>query len=110
MVYQRSEKKSVEEPVVKYAQRLGVLVLKVNPLWSAGWPDRVFFIPGGRPLFIEFKRPGGKTSKKQEEIIGKLRGSGYDVEIIDKVEEGKDAIRTRLEAYTIHEEGNPVDS
>ena len=108
MSYAPSEKASVENPCVKYATDRKVKVLKVNPLWAAGWPDRVFFIPGGKPLIIEFKRPGGKTSKRQDEIIAELIKDGYDVQVVDNKEEGKALIRARLEANGIHEEGNPV--
>lgn len=101
MTYRPSEKASVENPVVKLAQRLGVPVLKVNPLWAAGWPDRVFFVPGGRPLIIEFKRPGGTTRPKQDEVIAKLRSLGYDVEVIDNKEQGEAALRSRLEAHRV---------
>lgn len=110
MGYRPSEKASVENPVVKYAVSLGIPVLKVNPLWAAGWPDRVFFVPGGRPLIIEFKR--GEDSKlraKQKEVIGKLEKLGYEVYSCNTVEEGKALVRSRLEANRLHEEGDAVD-
>lgn len=110
MTYQSSEKKAVENPVVKYAVGLGVKVIKVNPLWSAGWNDRIFFVPGGRPLIIEFKREGGKTSKLQEERHAYLLKNGYDHHVIDNKEEGKALVRARLEAYRLHEKGDAVDS
>ena len=103
MAYRPSEKASVENPVVKYADRLGVPILKVNPLWAAGWPDRVFFVPGGKPLIIEFKRgEDSKLRKKQKEIIGKLEKLGYEVHTVNTVEEGKALVRSRLEAFGIH--------
>lgn len=110
MAYQPSEKKTVEEPVVKLAQKLGIPVLKVNPLWAAGWPDRIFFVPGGKPLIIEFKRPGGKLRPKQVEIIGKLEKLGYEVQVYESAEEGKALVRSRLDAHRLHETGNKVDS
>lgn len=101
MVYKKSEKASVENPVVAIARRLGVLVLKVNPLWAAGWPDRIFFVPGGRPLIIEFKRPGGKTTPLQDKVINDLRSLGYDVEVIDSKEQGEAILRARLAAHGV---------
>lgn len=98
MSYQPSEKASVENPVVKLARRLGVPVLKVNPLWMAGWPDRIFFVPGGKPLIIEFKRDEkSKLRAKQKEIIGKLEALGYEVCTINSKEEGEAVLRSRLE-------------
>lgn len=110
MVYQPSEKKAVEEPVVKYAVSLGIKVLKVNPLWAAGWQDRIFFVPGGKPLIIEFKRPGGESSPLQKQRHKELIEAGYDHHVIDDKEEGKALVRSRLEAYRLHEARGKVDS
>jgi VRR-NUC domain. len=110
MAYQPSEKKAVEEPVVKYAVGLGIKVLKINPLWAAGWNDRIFFIPGGKPLIIEFKRPGGKVSKLQAQRHKELLRDGYDHHVIDNTEEGKALVRSRLEAYRLHEKSGTVDT
>ena len=110
MAYHPSEKTAVENPDIKLTQQLGIPVLKVNPLWAAGWPDRVFFVPGGKPLIIEFKR--GEDSKlraKQLEVIAKLKANGYDVHSCNTVEEGKAYLRARLEAHRVHEEGDAVD-
>lgn len=110
MAYRPSEKAAVENPVVKLAQQLGIPVLKVNPLWSAGWPDRVFFVPGGKPLIIEFKRgTDSKLRAKQLEVIAKLKANGYDVHSCNTVEEGKAYLRSRLEAHRVHEACDAVD-
>lgn len=68
---------------------------------ETGWPDRIFFVPGGRPLMIEFKRPGElkDTSAKQELIHAVLRELGYDVEVHDNKDKALEAIRAaKLEA------------
>ena len=108
MVYQTSEKAGVENPCVKYARDLGIRVLKINPLWAAGWQDRVFFVPGGKPLIIEFKRPGGKVSKLQEQRHKELLESGYDHHVIDNKAEGLALIRSRLEANGLYAARNEV--
>lgn len=110
MTYQPSEKKAVEEPCVRYAQSFGVKVLKVNPLWAAGWNDRIFFIPGGKVLIIEFKRPGGTVSKLQAQRHKELLRDGYDHHVIDNKEEGKALIRSRLEASGVYEAGDEVSA
>jgi len=63
---------------------------------ETGWPDRVFFIEGGRPLLIEFKRPGEKndTSPRQEYIHSILRELGYDVQVHDNKDEALEAVRS----------------
>jgi hypothetical protein len=53
----------------------------MNGLGYNSWPDRMFMIPGGKPFFIEFKRPGGKLSPDQAHMHDVLRGLGYDVAV-----------------------------
>ena len=99
MTYRPSEKASVENPCVAYAKKVyGIKVLKVNPLWAAGWQDRIFFIPGGRVLIIEFKRPGGKSSKLQQQRHKELLEAGYDHHVIDNKPDGIALIEARCEA------------
>lgn len=75
---------AIERAVVhKAAKELGVFSTKMGTTGSTGWPDRIFFIPGGRPLMIEFKRPGGKMTEKQKWVHERLRWLGYDVEVHD---------------------------
>ena len=55
----------IENRVVREAEAAGILVRKLNGEGQRGWPDRMFCIPGGRPLFIEFKREGEDARKLQ---------------------------------------------
>jgi hypothetical protein len=83
--------KHVERQAVQGAKRLGVLGLKMNTLSRRGYPDRLFLIPGGRPLFVEFKRPGiGRLTALQEKEICFLKKLGYSVSVYDSA---KSAIR-----------------
>lgn len=77
---------------------------------ETGWPDRIFFIPGGSPLIIECKRDGKPTSAKQDYIINMLRGLGYDVEVYDNYEEAYGAIRARVEAAQVSKDGGEVSA
>jgi hypothetical protein len=76
--------------------------------FTRDWPDRLFFIPGGRPLLIEFKKPGKVPTPKQAHRIKELRELGYDVEVCDSKEQGVEAIRSRLCADGVHEKGDTV--
>jgi hypothetical protein len=73
---------------------LGVRNIKVKS--GDGFPDRMFLIPGGKPLIIEFKRPGEVTRPRQTEWIESLKRLGYDVEIHDTVSEAFKAAETAL--------------
>ena len=57
---------------------------------TAGWPDTLVLLPGGKPAFIEFKRPGKKPTTKQWEKIEWLRDNGYRVEWFDDEDEAKE--------------------
>ena len=90
--------------VIRLAMRQGT---------TSGWPDTIFLIPGGRPAFIEWKRPGKRPSRLQDERISWLEAQGYDVgwcydadEAIEWLEERrKEGQRRLLEegagAYTL---------
>ena len=83
----------------------------LHPGGETGWPDRCFFIEGGKPLLIEFKRPGekAKTSERQEYIHAMLRELGYDVQVHDNKDEALQAIRTaKLEAARLSKARNKV--
>lgn len=84
--------------VDKAYNTLGVPSLKLNVTGNTGWPDREFWIPGGRPLLIEFKRPGEVASPKQALIHKLLKYRGYNVQIHENREEALQAILTALDA------------
>lgn len=93
----RRLEKDIEGKVCRRAfSELGVRNIKVNTLTETGWPDRMFLIPGGRPLFIEFKRPGGVVEPKQLHIHGILQELDYSVVVCDNEEEAMQAIAQAL--------------
>jgi hypothetical protein len=82
----------IEGKVVLWWKSQGNLTLKLNVLGNAGWPDRVYFLPGGRILFIEFKREGTKPYPRQEYIHRKLAKAGHLVKVCRSFEEAKAAL------------------
>lgn len=94
----------IEKPVVKWAKsHLGLEVTKLNVQFSSGLPDRIFWIPGGKPFLIEFKKPGIKKtlSPLQQIKIPLLLKLGYDVEVHDNIEEAKASIQARVDAAKV---------
>ena len=84
---------SIERWVCRKARlQFGVPNLKITQPGSTGWPDRLFLIPGGRPLFIEFKKPGEEPEKIQLHRHEELRALGYDIEVHDTREGAINAI------------------
>ena len=59
----------------------------------AGVPDRIVFLPGGRIIFVELKRPGEKPTPLQNRIIEMLRELGADVRVVDSMEKADEIFR-----------------
>ena len=75
---------SIERWVCRKARlNFGVLNFKITQPGTTGQPDRLFLIPGGKPLFIEFKALGKEPEKIQLHRHEELRALGYDVEVHD---------------------------
>ena len=87
---------------------LGVESLKLNVKANTGYPDRVFWVPGGKPLFIEFKTPDGELSEKQKYHIDRLRKDGYNVEVCDNAIDAFHAAIKAVEATRLSEEGRQI--
>lgn len=75
---------------------LGVFSIKLLVTQEAGYPDRIFLIPNGHPLFIEFKRPGEKPTKRQQLIHERLRHANYKVQVHTNIEEAFRAISAEV--------------
>lgn len=80
------ESKHVEGPTVKWCKDRGIINRKMNGLGYRGWPDRMFLMPKGQVVFIEFKVPGGKCTELQLYVQAKLRKLGYEVHVCETKE------------------------
>ena len=87
---------------------LGIGSLKVNVRGNTGWPDRIFWVPGGKPLIIEFKTPDGELSPKQKYHIERLKKDGYNVEVCDNAIDALYAAIKAVEATRLSEEGRQI--
>jgi len=86
----------LERAVCTYADKHGILHIKLNLRGRRGFPDRLFFIPGGKPLMIEFKREGEEPRRLQSYIHSQLVGLGYRVETADNTFDGFQLIDNAL--------------
>lgn len=103
--------KAIEQRLVKGLKKRGVPNVKLNVMYSRGWPDRLIFIPGGRPFLCELKRPGETLTPLQEEVHAQLKALGYDVETHWSSDTALDAVFHRLNrvgSSRVPEEGGPV--
>jgi hypothetical protein len=73
---------------VRRARAKGWVVSKVKD--PTGFPDHVFWVPGGAALIVEFKDPKGRTAKGRAELQAtyrkKLALDGYEVHVVDTKE------------------------
>lgn len=89
-------------------ENLGIDSLKMNVKGNTGWPDRIFWVPGGKPLVIEFKTPNGELSQKQIYHIMKLRRNGYNVEVHDDAIDAFYAAIKAVEALQLSKESRQI--
>jgi hypothetical protein len=74
--------RSVEAYFREQCRQAGLLCLKFVSPARNGVPDRLV-IGGGRTVFVELKRPGGRPRRLQQAMHAKLRRYGADVHVID---------------------------
>lgn len=81
--------KDIEGKVREYAIKKGLLVYKFTSPAKRSVPDRLFVTPNGKVFFIEFKKPGGKSTPGQVREQETLRGHNVSVFVVDNVAQGK---------------------
>lgn len=82
--------KDIEGPVCRYARtKHGMLVEKFTSPGKRSVPDDMFSCTGGFVFFIEFKAPGKTASEKQAKDHERRRTMGFEVFVVDDIEEGK---------------------
>ncbi|MCH2078498.1 MAG: hypothetical protein MK180_16765 [Rhodobacteraceae bacterium] len=78
----------IEKAVCEYAQRRGWRQRKMMFVGRRGCPDRWFMREDGQLVIIEFKDPNGKLSAAQRKEVRWLEQNGFNVHVIDNVEDG----------------------
>ena len=79
--------KDIESKLRDGIKKLGGIAYKFTSPGNNGVPDRIVLLPGGVIKFVELKRQGGQTSKLQDMQITRIRKMGFDVRIIDNMDE-----------------------
>lgn len=79
--------KDIEHRLKAGVETLGGMCLKWVSPGCTGVPDRVVILPGGRVIFVELKKPGGRLSERQKLMTQKLKDLGTDVRHLWNVEQ-----------------------
>ena len=87
MAKTKTLEKHIEKACGSIARGKGWLFWKLTVMGFPGVPDRLLLGAGARVKFVEFKRPGGKPTALQEAWHRKLRSLGFEVYVIDNVED-----------------------
>jgi len=71
----------LEQLAAEHIRKIGGRAFKWICPGVSGVPDRICIFPGGRIIFVEFKRPGlnDGLSPRQKKICGLLERLGCDV-------------------------------
>lgn len=85
----------------KALEWFGLPNVKLNLQGRRGWPDRIYWLPEGRPLLIEYKRPGKEARALQGEVHAMLVKLGYDVHVCDNREDALQHIVNALGATAL---------
>lgn len=80
---------SREQSVRRWCKEVSIDCVKFGSINDTGWPDRIYLFDYGLAVFIEWKAPGKKPTKKQQRKIDRLRCRGFHVEVFDNVEGAK---------------------
>ncbi len=76
----------IEAKLKSEVERIGGLCWKWVSPGTAGVPDRIVILPGGRTIYIELKAPGEKPRSLQRKRHQQLRDRGHDVRVIDSID------------------------
>jgi len=58
---------ALENECCRWARGLGLAAVKLEKNGNKGIPDRAIIAPGGRTLYVEFKRPDGRGVVSDEQ-------------------------------------------
>ncbi|MBG9657833.1 VRR-NUC domain-containing protein [Cytobacillus firmus] len=76
----------IEKKFAEAVKKTGSMPLKFTSPGTAGVPDRIVLIPGGRILFVELKKPGEKLRPLQEKRKKDFENLGFKVEVVDSIQ------------------------
>ena len=77
----------IEEKLRKAVKQKGGICWKFTSPGTAGVPDRIILMPGGRIAFVEVKAPGEKTRPLQLSRHRLLRRLGFKIYVLNNIEE-----------------------
>lgn len=84
---------AIEKHLIRKAQARGGACLKFTSPGTAGVPDRIVVLPGGKIGFAEMKAPGKKPRRLQRAVLRVLYRLGCRVATIDNLKSVEGFVR-----------------
>lgn len=81
-----TSEKVFERELSKFVEGKEGMAVKLLSQFIKGLPDRMFLLPGGIVIFVEFKSTGKKPTKIQEYIHLKIQSLKFPVYVVDSAE------------------------
>ena len=81
------KERDIEQKLIQAVKNTGGLAPKFISPGFDGVPDRIVLLPGGKIAFVEVKAPGCRPRPLQESRHGMLRRLGFQVFVLDGVEQ-----------------------
>lgn len=84
--------RTIEQTLVHEVRKHGGIAPKLTSPGTAGMPDRLVILPGGKVCFVELKAPGQKPRPIQVRQMARLTDLGCMVRTIDHPNQIKDLL------------------
>ncbi len=84
--------KQIEARLRERVKNNGGLALKFVSPGCSGVPDRLVFLPRGRIILVELKKPGGELTPLQVKMKRKFEALGFKFYVIDSYEKVEELI------------------
>jgi hypothetical protein len=88
----QGSEKTIERKLREACTARGGVCIKLLTDQYIGLPDRMCLFPNRKVVFAEIKSTGKKPRKIQQVVHDRLRGLGFDVRVIDRLEQIKNLI------------------
>lgn len=82
-----TSEKAFERGMSKEVESNGGMAIKLLSQFINGLPDRLYLLPGGTAVFVEFKSTGEEPRPLQRVVMRRIKRLGFEVHVVSNLEE-----------------------